>query len=50
MEQGLDDVFERFPTQKTSYDEDCMDLCVPFDQVVTKAKYNEIMQDSDKVD
>ena len=49
-ERGLKRLFLKYPAGKTQYDEECMDLCIPYDEAVSKAKYLEITSDSTKVD
>ena len=47
----VEELLERFrPEKATTYDEDCMDLCIPFNQYISKAKYKEIVEEPAKVD
>ena len=47
----LEELLERFrPEKATTYDEDCMDLCIPFEKIQPKAKYKEIVEEPAKVD
>ena len=47
----LEELLERFrPEKATTYDEDCMDLCIPFEKIHSKGKYKEIVEEPAKVD
>ena len=47
----LEELLERFrPEKATTYDEDCMELCIPFEPIINKGKYKEIVEEPAKAD
>ena len=48
--QGLIKLFEKYPAGKCQFDSECMDLCIPFDEPISKVKYQEITGDPNQVD
>ena len=48
-ESRLRALFQKFPIHKAQYDEECMDLCIPYADVITNAKYKELVADEFKV-
>ena len=49
-ERSLKRLFLMYPAGKTQYDEECMDLCIPYEEAISKDKYQEITGDSTNVD
>ena len=44
-------IFKKYPpVENAKYDDDCMDLCVPFSEAIDTKDYNKIMEDSSKRD
>ena len=48
-EGRLKNMFEKFTIQKARYDDDCIDLCIPYAEVITNAEYYKLVKDDDKV-
>ena len=48
-EGRLKELFAKFEIKKASYDQDCMDLCIPYAEVRTNIEYKELVKDEDKV-
>ena len=42
-------LLERLEVQQANYDPDCIDLCIPYAEVLPKDVYKELVQDEDKV-